>query len=151
MTTVNPRHTAATAAPLIAANGGATVSAVAGVLPPTSGYAVSVKGYEEDFLHTTPHPIADHLAIAGYVARHRAILAQPGHYLGAWVENGYLVLDVTRVFPERAQAEAAGVQHDQRAIFALGTGTELFRHGNGYYTAQEVDALHVGPDQHAPV
>jgi hypothetical protein len=113
----------------IATRGGATESIVAGVETPVSGYAVSIPGRE----------VVHHLLIDGdqrreamaeilytFAERNKSWLAQPGYYLGAWVDGDRLVLDVTQVTPELGQAVRAGVERDQDAIYNLADGAELW-------------------------
>lgn len=113
----------------IAKHGGATESLVAGVETPTSGYAVSIPGREAinhlllDGEHRTD---AITESVYNYALDNKHWLAQPGFYLGAWLDGDRLVLDVTQVTPELGQAVTAGVQRDQDAIYNLATGGELW-------------------------
>jgi hypothetical protein len=110
-------------------HGGATESLIAGVETPVSGYAVSIPGREA----------VNHLLLDGelrreamaetlyaYAERNRTWLAQPGYYLGAWLDGDRFVVDVTQVTPELGQAVRAGVERDQDAIYNLADGRELF-------------------------
>lgn len=118
----------------IYSDGGATESLIAGVETPTSGYAVSIPGREVVIpgREVVNHLSLDHTllaiteAVERYAARNRSWLAQPGYFLGAWLDGNRLVLDVTQVTPELGQAVAAGVERKQDAIYNLADGAELW-------------------------
>lgn len=86
---------------------------------PTSGYMCSTtRGAEESF------PIADLTPehIAAYRDKHAAELAKPDNYLGGWVWEGKVYLDVSTHFKDRASALKAAKEHDQIGIYDIGTG-----------------------------
>ncbi len=109
----------------ILANGGATLAVKAGQSDPTTGYVVADGSHEQTADLATIDP---RLLVAAYVDSHRAALAQTGAYLGAWVNDGYLVLDVVNVLPERNVALNAARDRGERAIFNLATGETLWTH-----------------------
>lgn len=104
------------------ANGGATVSIVTGVPTPTSGYAVSLPGHERVGRITDTHRNSIRL----YVATRKTLLSRPGRYLGTWIDEGRLYLDVTEIYPERAVAEHYGAEREQLAIYDLAAGESLY-------------------------
>jgi len=131
VTTININDAAHRVALSVQVHGGATESVVVGIQSPNSGYAVSLPGYEKvehvwvEFtsrLHKTAHfrNMAD-----AYAERHRNLLTQPGHYLGAWVDGDRLVFDITQVVPELAVAVRLGVERKQDAIYSFATGNEI--------------------------
>lgn len=132
MTTININDAAHRVALSVQAHGGATESVVVGLQSPTSGYAVSLPGYEKSEslrgvvftsrLHKTAHfrNLAD-----AYAERHRNLLTQPGNYLGAWVDGDRLVFDISQVVPELAVAVRLGVERKQDAIYSFATGNEI--------------------------
>jgi hypothetical protein len=132
-----------------ARQGGATVSILPGVPQPASGYAVSLKGHEQrrslEAVNYLPSFIRRQ-AFA-YADEHRNLLAQPGHYLGAWIDGALLFLDVTRVHAEFAEAQRAGIANGQRAIFDLGRKVEYVRApGLDLYVPFAVGAVRRGLD-----
>lgn len=122
MTTINIEYAAQDVSEGVWTSGGATVSIVAGVRPPTTGYGVSLAGFEH-----VSEKRAVARKVAAYAERHRDILARPNHYLGAWVdrESGKLFLDVTEVFAERVPAIRAGLARKQLAIWDYSDGEEI--------------------------
>lgn len=109
----------------VARTGGSTRSIVVGVQPPTAGYAVSLPEFEQRY-EVGPlfyRPVAR--AVRDYVTNQQAVLAQPGHYLGAWLDGDVLYLDVSQVVPERAVALRLGRERQQRAIYDLARHEEI--------------------------
>jgi hypothetical protein len=102
--------------------GGATVSVTTGQSP-DSGYAVSLPGFEYSVQSWTKR--SNEALVFAYVDKYRAKLAQPGHYLGSWVHDGRLYLDITRVIPELAQAIKLGREGNQLAIYDIRNEREL--------------------------
>lgn len=89
---------------------------------PTQGFMVStVKNSEEVY------PLASITAadIAAYRRKHAAQLANPNSYMGAWVWEGNVYLDVSTHVPEESQALALARQHDQLGIYDLATGDTI--------------------------
>jgi len=127
MTSIRPIGTALQVALDVAVKGGSTRSIVAGVRPPTAGYAVSLANHEHTVSLAGVSKRNGYVlgATANYAQRHAAILAQPGHYLGAWLDGETLYLDVTQVVPERAVALRLGAERNQLAVFDLGAGEEI--------------------------
>jgi hypothetical protein len=123
MTTLQTTDSLATRATLaILANDGATLSAVVGVSDPRAGYVVA-NGRDEQ---TTDLDFDIWQTVHTYVTEHTSALAQTGAYLGAWVDDGYLVLDVVSVLPERNVALNLARDNGERAIFDLATGSTLW-------------------------
>ena len=105
--------------------GGSTQSAIVGVLTVTTGYGVSLPGHE------VRHPLrVGWLGIREDIARYaeskRAELAVPGRYLGAWLDDGILYLDVTEVHAEFATAVRLGIERNQLAIYSFATGNSIY-------------------------
>lgn len=122
MTTINIERAAQDVSEGVWASGGATVSIVTGVRPPTTGYGVSLAGFE----HVSEKRAVGR-KVAAYADKHAAVLAKPNHYLGAWVdrESGKLYLDITEVFAERVPAIRAGIARQQLAIWDYSDGEEI--------------------------
>ena len=86
---------------------------------PTTGFMCSVsRGTEEAF------PIADLTPehIAAYRDKHADLLADPDTYLGGWVWEGKVYLDVSKHFDDKDQALAAAKANDQIGIYDIGSG-----------------------------
>jgi len=101
---------------LTAATGGATVGL--DLSSPASGYAVALPGHES--IGT-----ADAARVSAYVTRNLDLLSDPGTYLGAWMHDGALYLDLSRVVPTLTEALAMGQDAGEIAIFDLSTGHEI--------------------------
>lgn len=104
--------------------GGSTQSAIAGVPTTASGYAVSLPGHERRLQRFKGGQVSLNF-IEHYAEQHRAVLAQPGRFLGAWLDEGTLYLDVTEVHAEFATAVRLGWERNQLAIYNIGTGEEI--------------------------
>ncbi len=127
MTTVNAPRTAQLAVQRTLVADGATVSAVT-FSSPTWGFAVATGRHEETLeLALDPHQTSIELLaiVENYVRRHRAILATPGHYVGTWLHDGKIYLDVSQVIYDRDDAVRAGKDRDQIAIFDLRHAEEI--------------------------
>lgn len=123
-TTINPRLLAKDTLTNVEAYGGSTLSLVAGVGTPTSGYVVSLAGHEKRLQRFQNGPISRNF-VEYYIDAHRAVLAQPGRYLGAWVFEGDLYLDVSEVHTEIKTAVELGVQRQQLAIWHIDSDCEI--------------------------
>jgi hypothetical protein len=122
----------------VLANGGSTVSVVRKP-DPVAGYVVA-NGENESTtdLDSTSVELDARQAIRAYVELHRAALAQTGAYLGAWVDDGYLVLDIVSVLPERNAALNLARANGERAIFHLDTRETLWT--RDYFTRAALNA-----------
>lgn len=86
---------------------------------PTSGYAVSLAGYEVKVsANTLP------LAARQFIRYYEPLLAK--NYLGAWTENNKVCLDVTTVLDSFGEALEAARINQQRAFYNLSTGKTYF-------------------------
>lgn len=85
------------------------------------GYGLSLAGHEE-YVSMSAGPIEKARAVECYAERKQPELCLPGHYLGGWVENGNLVLDITVVVRERHAALMLAKAWGQRAVYDFGTG-----------------------------
>lgn len=124
MTTLRPTYDVANdVARGIVANQGATISAVHKPAPAT-GYVVASGQVPETVHVLAAHDVFDH-ALA-FVDAHRALLAWPNRYVGAWVDGRRFVLDVVEIHAERAHALALAVARGETAIFNLATGETIY-------------------------
>jgi hypothetical protein len=97
----------------IVRHGGITIGIHGNV--PTSGYAVAGLGAES----ILDGPRVSRTDIQNYVAAHHNLLSQPHHYIGAWVENNKVYLDVSEVTRDRAQALNMAHDRNELAVFDL--------------------------------
>lgn len=99
-------------------NGGATYSLQTGELNPDAGYMVSLKGHQriikpENFklVKQMEHEIKN------YVSDFATCLMNEGNFLGAWIEEGKLYLDVSRKLDSSIQAYTLAIKNQQLAYY----------------------------------
>ncbi len=90
---------------------------------PSSGYMVSVAKSTEQ---KVPVSELDSRRVADYMAIHQQELKDPSNFLGAWVNRGMVYLDVSRHVDDRDEALRLAKEHQQLAIYDLGSGQEIF-------------------------
>ena len=98
----------------ILTNGGATYSLAYGLI--TKGYIVSPYKDREQTIPVSEFGPND---VRNFVAENADLLSLPDHYLGAWIENELVYLDVTQGFSAKASAIKVGKANGQKAIFDL--------------------------------
>lgn len=103
-------------------NGGATFNLNTGLTPRT-GYVVSNAGTEQR-VPFNPDTIQE--TVREYVINNAEALSDEGIFLGGWVENGDLYLDLSQVITERRLAALVGLRNGQQAIFNLDENETVF-------------------------
>lgn len=102
-------------------NGGATMNVATGVVP-TSGYAVSMMGNEKTY-NLFGNDVVKEILISGavklYVKDNDDILSLPGMYLGSWIADGVLYLDISNVIDNEHDALRMAVANKQKAYYDL--------------------------------
>jgi hypothetical protein len=96
-------------------NGGATYGVYNGVLNPTVGYFASYETSGEKL------PLGVFLErgeeiVRNFVLKHSNTLSKLGRYLGGWVYEEYVYLDVSRQFARLEDAQGFAEANDQLAI-----------------------------------
>ncbi len=100
-----------------AVDGGATVDRHGRRLSARDGYMVSLAGRELT-LAPLATPTARRAEIVRYVEENaRLLCSRPDYYVGAWVDGGNLVLDISRHIACQPDALAFGFDNGQRAIY----------------------------------
>jgi hypothetical protein len=107
-------------------DGGITIS-TSGVRP-RSGFAVAgIKDKDgnrvERIFDTTK---IDNTTIEKFVNENHAILSQPGHFIGGWVNEGKTYLDVSEVLDDKSKALDAAEARDEKAVYDLSNYEEHF-------------------------
>lgn len=89
---------------------------------PTDGFMVALLGHEQTF--TTEEFEVTHLV--RYVADKFEVLTGPGEvYLGAWVSDGLVYLDVSECIADRAEALTLAALRTQLAVWDVVKGEEV--------------------------
>jgi hypothetical protein len=104
----------------IQSNGGITIGMDGS--QPHQGFAFTVDQHSEG-----QYPLQTLTAdqIDQYIQSHMQLLQAPGRYLGAWVNNGTVYLDVSQVEQDRDRAHQMAQQANQLAMFDLATFEEI--------------------------
>ena len=91
---------------------------------PKTGFAVSI--YPKD---SFSKPAADFTAndLVDYLVAHKDMLSNPQVHVGGWndPDSGRIFLDLSVVVPDQAAAEKLAQDHDQIAVFNLGSGETI--------------------------
>jgi hypothetical protein len=96
----------------IVKNGGATYNLAIGDTA-HSGYMVSKKGFEMKFLPETK--VRD--AVIQFMEAYGFELCFEENYMGAWVDEGILYMDISNNFEKRSEAIREGYKNEQLAIY----------------------------------
>lgn len=89
---------------------------------PTGGYMVALEGHEEVW----PVELFCAAALSGYVARKFDVLTGPGEvFLGAWLSNDLVYLDVSENVSDLVHAVNLGYQRKQLAIWDVVNSVEV--------------------------
>jgi hypothetical protein len=86
------------------------------------GYFVGIKGHESvsDNLDNIDGDVADFISENGFH------LNDIDHYLGGWVDDGKLYLDVSTHVDEKRNALQKGYENDQKAIYDIKRGLSIY-------------------------
>ena len=110
-------------------NGGATFNLVTGTSP-TTGFVVSERGFELKLKLFGPVINRDILISAivrEFIRENGMELNNPENFLGGWIDDGELFLDISRVYDNEHDALRIAVENGQRAYYHIDTDktTEL--------------------------
>lgn len=106
-------------------DGGASYNLLTGEFNPNDGYMVSIKGHE---LVTPYNPLGLQYDIAQYIKQKADILISGitnDKFIGAWVYDDNLYLDVSVKLQDRADAEQLARDNEQIAFFDCNSGTSI--------------------------
>ncbi len=101
-------------------DGGLSYNPVYGTTPDT-GYAVSLKGYELKIPLQAFRP----RYIEEYIVNHLAQFEIHELYLGAWVHEKLVYLDISRVVISPQHAMELGYENEQIAVFDIEAGVSI--------------------------
>jgi hypothetical protein len=94
------------------------------VSAPTSGYMVSMAGVEESYPQIDDVDIITAMLV-GYIGAHSHELMDASTYLGGWIHEGQIFIDVSECIEDEQTAIAVGRERNQIAIHNLSTGKDI--------------------------
>ena len=102
-------------------NNGASYNITTGILNPNSCYFVSLPNRElqinrEDFNTSI---------LADFVNNNIDLLSNENNFVGGWIENGIVYLDVSEQIADKRTALNLGVQRNQLAIYDANNGNVI--------------------------
>lgn len=106
-------------------NSGASYNLLSGEFNPNNGYMVSIKGHELKIPYNTE---GLQYEIAQYIKTKADILISglsENKFIGAWLNDGYLFLDVSIKVDTLNEAIQLGRENNQLAIFDCSNGKEI--------------------------
>jgi len=98
-------------------NNGATFNLNTGELNPTKGYFVALKRQELKVKYN--NPINE--IVQKYVLKNSIDLSDNNTFVGSWIEDGLLYLDVVVMLEDKEEAIKLGQQNEQLAIYDAST------------------------------
>lgn len=95
---------------------GATYSLSTGQLNPLIGYMVALPGWES--IEVPPDNLIDFNELVDrYISGKEAILNQRNRFIGFWLKDDKLYIDVSELFLNKQDAINAGIARNQQAIW----------------------------------
>ncbi len=105
-------------------NGGFTIHTVYGDSPKSGDKKFAVS-YDKSTERTFPLATFSPADLINYIAANYVALGHPWIYLGAWIDNGTVYLDCSKVTTDRADAFEMARENEQLAIFSFETMESL--------------------------
>lgn len=104
----------------IVQNGGASYNLITGEFNPDNGFMVSAKGKEFKREYNGSFKSIQY-DVASYIKENAHIImagvCDTNTFIGAWVDNGELYLDISSKVDNEADAHKLAVQNEQKAYF----------------------------------
>ena len=102
--------------------GGFSYNATTGAFNPSTGYMVSLAGFEEGFYFDD----FENKDIKQYFVRHVKQLCKDESFLGGWVNGNRVYLDVSINIDDLETAIYTGIMNDQNAIYDCANNKTIF-------------------------
>lgn len=102
--------------------GGFSYNATTGSFNPSTGYMVSLAGFEEQFYFDD----FENKDIKQYFVRHVKQLCKDESFLGGWVSGNQVFLDVSINIDDLETAIYTGIMNDQNAIYDCANNKTIF-------------------------
>lgn len=102
-------------------NGGFTIDSNFKPIQEKNGFIVSMYGYEKTY------PLnGDFKALKSDILKYQAIIKKYKNiYIGLWIDNGLIYLDISKHYNSKKRAIQAGIQNDQLAIYDIKKGDSI--------------------------
>ena len=97
----------------LALNDGFSYNVITGESNPTTGYMVSLNGYEEQFDFND----FDNNILKSYFLNHLESLNKEAAFLGGWLDDNKVYLDVSINISDLETAIYTGIMNNQKAIY----------------------------------
>jgi hypothetical protein len=105
----------------LALTGGFSYNITTGESNPNTGYMVSLHNCEQQFYFDD----FDNKDLKNYVARHANTLCDEAAFLGGWVNDNVVFLDVSTNIPNLADAIYYGMYNNQLAIYDCANAKDI--------------------------
>jgi hypothetical protein len=106
-------------------NGGATYNLMTGEFNPDHGYIVSIKGYED---RSKFNEVSLQHKIVEYVKKNADVFIDAKNhelFLGGWIDNGELFLDVSVLIEDKDKAIRVAILNSQLAYYDCKLGKSI--------------------------
>lgn len=103
-------------------NGGFTIDGNLKPIQEKKGYMVSLYGYEKTYPYN-----GNYKALKADLMKYQAIVKQYKNiYIGLWVDNGLIYLDISKHYTSKKRAIQAGIQNDQLAVYDIAKNESVY-------------------------
>jgi hypothetical protein len=99
-------------------NNGASYNITTGILNPNSGFFVSLPNREQQINRNNFNTSI----LADFINNNIDLLSNENNFVGGWIENGIVYLDVSEQIADKRTALNLGVQRNQLAIYDANNG-----------------------------
>lgn len=103
-------------------NGGFTAKPSLVPVRPNTGYAVSLKGFETKI----PVEIVSLGLFRELLKRYQELARKHIAYIGAWIDEGYLYLDLSMILHDMTHAIEVAKRNEQKAIYNFENGETIY-------------------------
>ena len=103
-------------------NGGFTINSNFKPIQEKNGFIVSLYGYEKTYPCN-----GDYKALKSDILKYQSIIKKYKNlYIGLWIDNGLIYLDISKHYSSKKRAIQAGVQNEQIAIYDIAKNDSVY-------------------------
>ena len=102
-------------------NNGASYNITTGILNPNSGFFVSLPNREQQINRNDFNTSV----LADFINNNSDLLSNENNFVGGWIENDIVYLDVSEQIADKRTALNLGVQRNQLAIYDANNGNVI--------------------------